>query len=348
MAIPTSRDDFKEYCLRALGKPVLQINVEDTQVEDRIDEAVYLYQQFHMDAVVKTYMKHRITASTMKFAGPVTGAFVNGESIIGATSKQTGMVSGYDANTNNSLLFITSGSPQNTNTISDNSYSDTSFTVDFRDGELVTGQKSGATGTIATSNVTVQGITLGDWDNRWIPIPDAVISITKVLLPFDGGTSRGGDYLFDYQAQFNMSLVANFTSQSIIPYVVGRQYQTLVSDTFRGRPGIRFERHMNRLYIDVAWDRLLSVGSYWLIEGYRTIDPTTFPDVWSDRWLQKYAQALIKKQWATNLSKFGGIALPGGVTLNGRDMMNDAVQEIKDLEEQLQTTHQLPIDFIVG
>jgi hypothetical protein len=48
------------------------------------------------------------------------------------------------------------------------------------------------------------------------------------------------------------------------------------------------------------------------------------------------------------LSKFGGIALPGGVTLNGRDMMNDAVQEIKDLEEQLQTTHQLPIDFIVG
>ena len=40
MAIPTSRDDFKEYCLRALGKPVIQINVDDDQIEDRLDEAL--------------------------------------------------------------------------------------------------------------------------------------------------------------------------------------------------------------------------------------------------------------------------------------------------------------------
>jgi hypothetical protein len=105
---------------------------------------------------------------------------------------------------------------------------------------------------------------------------------------------------------------------------------------------------MNRLYVDVAWINQVTIGQYWMIEGYRTIDPATFPDVWSDRWLQKYAQALIKKQWAMNLSKFGGIALPGGVTLNGRDMLNDATLEIKELEDRLQDTHQLPIDFIVG
>ena len=72
MAIPTSRDDFKEYCLRALGKPVIQINVDDDQVEDRLDEALYVYRQFHYDAVVKTFLNHEITASTMRFAAATT------------------------------------------------------------------------------------------------------------------------------------------------------------------------------------------------------------------------------------------------------------------------------------
>ncbi len=85
-----------------------------------------------------------------------------------------------------------------------------------------------------------------------------------------------------------------------------------------------------------------------MIEGMRTIDPDAFPDVYGDRWLQKYHQALVKKQWAMNMGKFGGIALPGGVTLNARDMMNDAKDEITELEKSLKDEFQLPIDFMVG
>jgi hypothetical protein len=155
MSIPTTRAEFKDYCLRALGKPVLQINVDDTQVEDRIDEAVYLYQQFHMDAVVKTYMKHRITSSTLRFAAAANGAFQNGESIVGATSGSIAIVDHYDPASNTSLLFHLGGSDPHTTIITDNSYSDTASTTGLLDGEVVTGNKSGATATIFTSNSSV-------------------------------------------------------------------------------------------------------------------------------------------------------------------------------------------------
>ena len=56
-----SRADFKEYCLRKLGKPVIEINVADEQVEDRIDEAVQKWQEYHFDGSERTYVRHQIT-----------------------------------------------------------------------------------------------------------------------------------------------------------------------------------------------------------------------------------------------------------------------------------------------
>lgn len=64
MAVPSTRDEFKEYCLRALGKPVIEINVDDMQVEDRIDSALRFYWDYHFDGTEKTYFKHQITADT--------------------------------------------------------------------------------------------------------------------------------------------------------------------------------------------------------------------------------------------------------------------------------------------
>ena len=92
MAIPTSRDDFKEYCLRALGKPVIQINIDADQLEDRLDEALYVYQQHHYDAVMKTYMVHRVTPSVMTFTAPASGQFMNSEVLMGQTTNTLGYV----------------------------------------------------------------------------------------------------------------------------------------------------------------------------------------------------------------------------------------------------------------
>ena len=61
MAVPASRDDFKEYCLRSLGKPVIEINVDDTQVEDRIDQALRFFWDYHFDGSAKLYYKIEVT-----------------------------------------------------------------------------------------------------------------------------------------------------------------------------------------------------------------------------------------------------------------------------------------------
>jgi hypothetical protein len=336
MAIPTSRDEFKEYCLRALGKPVIQINVDEDQVEDRIDEALYVYQQHHYDAVTKTYMVHRVTPSTMRFVSATTRSFSNGEVVVGQTSNTRGIV--HSTVNATAIYFATTQATANSVEQPESAYSDTAR-PSFLSGEVVTGSQSGVT-------ATVSAVVAGDIDNRWFPVAESVIGITKVFAPFDSRISA--DILFDPQSQFNISLLSNFTANSIIPYHIGRQYQQLLNDTFRGRPAIRFQRHMNRLYVDVNWNATFAIDQTIVLEGFRVIDPDTFTDVWSDRWLQRYATSLIKRQWGMVLSKYNGIALPGGVTLDGRSILSEANQEIRDLETELRDTYQEPPQFIVG
>ena len=344
MAIPTTREDFKEYCLRALGKPVIQINVDDDQIEDRLDEALYVYQQFHYDAIVKTFLSHEITASTLRFASSTTGSFTNNEIIVGATSNTQGIVV---STSNSTMIKFYTTSLSNTSIAVADSYSDTAKRS-FRNGEVITGRDSGATGTVFTANATTNAISFGDMDNKWFSVADSVIGITRVFLPYDQGGATGGDILFNPQAQFNMSLMSTFNQGSIIPYVMGRQYLQLMNDTFRGRPSVRFSRHMNRLFVDVDWQTQFRPGQWIVMEATRTIDPDTFTDVWSDRWLQRFSIALIKRQWGLNLSKYGGLALPGGVTLDGKSILSEANQEVKDLELEVQNTYQEPVSFITG
>ena len=63
MATPTSKDTLKEYCLRNLGKPVIEVNVDDDQVDDRLDEALQYFAEYHMDGVERVYLKHQVTSS---------------------------------------------------------------------------------------------------------------------------------------------------------------------------------------------------------------------------------------------------------------------------------------------
>ena len=61
MATPSTRETLKQYCLRNLGKPVIDINVDDDQVEDRIDEALQYFAQYHVDGVERMYLKYLVT-----------------------------------------------------------------------------------------------------------------------------------------------------------------------------------------------------------------------------------------------------------------------------------------------
>ena len=115
-----------------------------------------------------------------------------------------------------------------------------------------------------------------------------------------------------------------------------------------GTKPLRFNKHQNRLYIDMDWTTDVQVGQFVIVDCYRALDPQTWADVWNDMWLKRYATALIKKQWATNIKKFSGLQLPGGVTLDGDKLYEEASDELKELEDQMQTNYSLPPDFMIG
>ena len=105
---------------------------------------------------------------------------------------------------------------------------------------------------------------------------------------------------------------------------------------------------MNRLMIDMRWDDDVAENEYMIIECYRVLDPDSFTDVYNDMFLKEYLTALLKRQWGINLKKFEGVQLPGGVTLNGQKIYDEATEEIKEMEEQIYMMGSLPSEIFTG
>jgi hypothetical protein len=89
-------------------------------------------------------------------------------------------------------------------------------------------------------------------------------------------------------------------------------------------------------------------GPFTTTQSGVTMTAAGYSDVWNDRFLKKYATALIKLQWGNNLSKFAGIQMPGGVTLDGVRIMTEAREEIEKLEEEMQIINVLPSEIMMG
>jgi hypothetical protein len=96
------------------------------------------------------------------------------------------------------------------------------------------------------------------------------------------------------------------------------------------------------------WSNDVNADDFIIIECYRKLDPDSYTDVYDDIYLKRYATALIKRQWGANLSKFNGVQMLGGVTMNGADIFSQAQEEIQRLEEQIQLAFETPIDYMVG
>lgn len=248
MATVTNRTEFKEYCLRKLGAPVIQINVADEQIEDRIDDAFEYYRDYHYDAVENVYLKHEITAD--------------------------------------------------------------------------------------------------DINNKWIPLNDAIIGVKRVLPLYN--SSNASMNMFDVRYQMFLNDIYNLSSTEMLTYELTQSHIQLVNDMLQGQVQIRFNRHQNRLHLDIDWADALSEGEYIIVEALRVLDPDVYTDVWNDRWLKRYATALIKKQWGENLSKYEGISMPGGVTFNAQRIIDESTEEIRQLEEEMSLSYELPVDIMIG
>ena len=246
MALPTTRSEFKEYCLRNLGKPVIEINVDDDQVDDRIDEALRYYWDYHFDGSSKTFYKHQITAE--------------------------------------------------------------------------------------------------DKANKYITMPENIIGVVNL---FDLGSALGTNNLFNIRYQIALNDLYTLTSVSMVPYYMAMQHIQFLEFLLVGKQPLRYNRHKDTLHIDMDWDRL-NVGEYLIVEAYEVVDPNTYGDAWSDRWLLRYSTCLIKQQWGTNLKKFEGMKLPGGLSFNGTQIYNEATAERQQLEQEMIYTYSLPATDMIG
>lgn len=257
MASIINRNDFKTYCLRRLGFPVIELNLDDDQIEDRIDDALQYWQDYHFDGTQKVYYIKAVTQTDI----------------------------------DNKYLSLTEAKDSSNNAMD------------------------------------IIGVT------RIFPVTDSQANVN----------------MFDLRYQLRLNELYDFTSASYINYTLTQQHLRSLELMFSGEVPIRFQRHMQRLYIDWAWGASEApVGTHVIAECYANIDPTIYTKVWNDRWLKEYATALIKRTWGNNLKKFSGLQLPGGVTLNGEKIYDEAVAEIEKLESEMQVEYGSPLEWFMN
>jgi len=321
MAVST-REDLKQYALRALGKPVLEINVDDTQLEDRLDEALDYWNLYHYEGVEQMYLKQKINASKLNVSTNNGTDFVLSEIITGTTSGATAQVCKQEGTSSTNAQILVRN-----------------VSGTFVAGETINGS-SGHVATLALSNPVV----LGEYDLRYITTPDYVYGVTKIL---NIGQASSSKNIFDLQYQLRLNDLYDLTSTSIVYYKTVMSHLAMLDLELNGHPLYRFNRMQNRLFLDVNWDTDVIIGDYVLIQGYRAVNPSEFTKVFNEPWLKHYVIALFKRQWALNIKKFSGIQLPGGVTLDGDKLYAEAIKEIEDLETELKTKS-APLEFFLG
>lgn len=317
----TSRDGIKQYALRALGAPVLEINVDDDQLEDRIDEALEYWRLYHYEGIEQIYMKQQIRASELYLVEPVGNLAIIGDRLVGVTSGATAEVCRESTRVSTGNMVLVKN-----------------VVGTFVPGETITVPNN------PSLHVGSQGCVLGEYDKRYIDVPDYIYGVTKILSMGQASSSKN---IFDLQYQLRLNDLYDLTSTSLIYYKTVMGHLALLDLELNGHQLYRFNRLQNRLYLDANWQTDFVLGDHIIVQAYRAMDPSTFTKVWNEPWLKHYITALFKKQWATNIKKFSGIQLPGGVTLDGDKLYSEAVSEIKDLEDEL-LTKSAPLDFFLG
>jgi hypothetical protein len=246
MAVPASRSEFKEYCLRKLGKPVIEINVDDDQVDDRVDEAIRYYWDYHFDGADKVYYKYKVTGT--------------------------------------------------------------------------------------------------DITNKYISLPDNIIGVVNL---FEIGQALNTNNLFNIRYQIALNDLYTLTSVSMVPYYMALQHVQFLEQFLVGKQPIRYNRIINRCYIDMDWN-IINEGDYLILECYQVVDPNDYSRAFSERWLQNYTTVLIKEQWGTNLKKFEGMQMPGGLKFNGQKIYDEAVAQREKMEAEMISSFSLPVYDMIG
>ena len=271
MSKPSTRQGLIDYCLRRLGYPVLEVNVDDDQIDDLIDDSIQYFQERHFDGVERMLLKHEITK-------------------------------------------------ENRETL-----------------------KTGITTTTANSTVGITTTTFTESQN-FIQLPDHVLGVERVL-KMDASTLSSG--MFNIKYQIFLNDLYYYGALDLMNYAMTKTYLEDLSRIITPDTQLRFNKKNHRLYLDIDFG-MMSDDTFIIIDGYRLLDPSDAPAIYNDFWLKRYATATIKKQWGMNLIKFNGVLLPGGVQLNGRQIYEDAIKEIEEIEYSLKTEYEIPPLDLIG
>lgn len=310
-----NKQDFIEYCLKRLGKPVVDIAVADEQVADCVDDAIQWWQEYHFDGIQRIYMKHIVTANHLKFTTDAGPNFNIKETLTGSVSNATCEV--HDSPELNKIRAR-------------------KFVGEFLPGETVTGSVTGTT-------AVIDSIFIGDIQNGYVVVNDQITSIMRVL-PLQGANQPGN--MFDINYQIRMNDLYNVSSTTMTYYTVVQQHLSLIDFTLNTKHSVKFNRNSNKVYVNLDWNTQIEPDQYMIFECYAIMSPEEHTKIYNDIFLKRYTTALIKRQWGTNLKKYQGLSLPGGVTLNGQLIYDEAVVEIKEMEEKMQEYWSLPPDAI--
>lgn len=187
-------------------------------------------------------------------------------------------------------------------------------------------------------------ITQQDKDNRWIPIADGIEGIVNLFNV--SGSNISTTNMFSARYQFVLNNLDNLANYDLTNYYLTLQHYSFMEEILVGQQPIDFNRLDDRLFIHTDWDRL-PAGHFIVAEALERV-PESNKEMWSEWWLINYAAAKLKYQWASNLTKFEGVQLVGGVTFNGVQMLTDAENEIIRLEDDMHATWKAPIRDMIG
>ena len=249
---PNNRQKLIDYARRKLGEPVIELNVDDDQLQDRLDDALQLFREFHYDGVERTYLKHQVTQENI--------------------------------------------------------------------------------------------------DNEFIPAPNPIQAVTRAFV----FSSLFNNSIFNFPARFSMAHIGTLGGFATRPFInlaqldITKRWLELAQQILNPEKPIRFNKLTNKIFIDMNWKEEVQVDEFLIFEVWVVVDPEAFNEVWDEAWLKSYFTALVKRQWAGNLSKYEGIQMPGGVTFNGQQLWDQAEQEIEKLREELDIRWSLPPDFMMG
>jgi len=216
--------------------------------------------------------------------------------------------------------------------------------------EIDRGKAQGTTG-VGIVTTTALGVNSGigsittTWyeSSNYIQVPDSVIGVEKVF-KFDTSSISGGMFSIKYQLFLND--LYNFNSVDLLQYAMTKTYLEDIDHLLTPEKQIRFNKRQDRLYLDIDWGAQ-QPDDFIILDCYRALDPTSFTQGYNDSFVKKYLTALIKRQWGQNLIKFKGTKLPGGIELNGREIYEDALNDLNDIKERMSTEYELPpYDFI--